>query len=56
MVPTTVFAHPPLVDVGLTEAEAAAQGLKFKVKHEVTTKWFTSRPLREPASARRFKR
>ena len=51
VVPTTVFAHPPLAAVGLTEAEATAQGLKFKVKHEVTTEWFTSRRLREPVSA-----
>lgn len=50
VVPTTVFAHPPLAAVGLTEAEARAQGKQFKVKHEVTTEWFTSRRLREPAS------
>jgi len=51
VVPTTVFAHPPLAAVGLTEAEATAQGKQFKVKHEVTTEWFTARRLREPVSA-----
>ena len=51
VVPTTVFAHPPLAAVGLTEAEATAQGKRFKVKHEVTTEWFTARRLREPVSA-----
>jgi len=50
VVPTTVFAHPPLAAVGHTEATARAQGKQFKVKHEVTTEWFTSRRLREPAS------
>lgn len=40
MVPTTVFSHPPLAAVGLTEAEATRQGLKF-----------TARRLPESASA-----
>nr|WP_240735102.1 NAD(P)/FAD-dependent oxidoreductase [Hymenobacter sp. UV11] len=51
VVPTTVFSHPPLAAVGLSEAEATRQGLKFTAKSELTTDWFTARRLREPVSA-----
>jgi len=51
VVPTTVFSHPPLAAVGLSEAEATRQGLKFAAKSELTTDWFTARRLREPVSA-----
>jgi glutathione reductase (NADPH) len=42
-VPTVVFTTPPLARVGLTEAAASAQGLKFTTQHEDTTGWFSSR-------------
>ncbi len=42
-VPTVVFTIPPLSAVGLTEKEAANQGLKFKVKYEDTSGWYSSR-------------
>ena len=51
LMPSAVFAHPVLASVGLGEAEATRQGLKFQVKHDVTTGWFTSKRLRTPRSA-----
>jgi glutathione reductase (NADPH) len=44
-VPTVVFTTPPLARVGLTEAAASAQGLKFTTHHADTTGWFSSRRL-----------
>jgi glutathione reductase (NADPH) len=45
-VPTVVFTTPSLARVGLTEAAASAQGLKFTTHHEETTDWFSSRRLK----------
>jgi glutathione reductase (NADPH) len=45
-VPTVVFTTPPLARVGLTEAAAFAQGLKYTTHHEDTTGWFSSRRLK----------
>jgi len=45
-VPTVVFTTPPLARVGLTEAAASAQGLKFTTHHADTTGWFSSRRLK----------
>ena len=42
-VPTVVFTLPPLSSVGLREEEARKQGLKFTVKHEDTSGWYSSR-------------
>src|SRR5882724_10807291 len=42
-VPTVVFTVPPLASAGLQEDEARKQGLKFKVKHEDTSGWYSSR-------------
>lgn len=33
VIPSAVFGLPPIARVGLLEAEAKAQGLRFKVKH-----------------------
>ncbi len=41
--PTVVFSIPPLAAVGLSEASARAQGLRFTVKHEDTSDWYSSR-------------
>jgi glutathione reductase (NADPH) len=38
-----VFTTPPLARVGLDEAAARAQGLRFSVHHEDTSGWYTSR-------------
>ena len=45
-VPTVVFTTPPLARVGLTEAAASAQGLRFTTQHEDTTDWYSSRRLK----------
>jgi glutathione reductase (NADPH) len=45
-VPAVVFTTPPLARVGLTEAAASAQGLKYTTHHEDTTGWFSSRRLK----------
>jgi glutathione reductase (NADPH) len=45
-VPTVVFTTPPLARVGLTEAAASAQGLKFATQREDTTDWYSSRRLK----------
>lgn len=42
-VPTVVFTVPPLASAGLREDVARQQGLKFKVKHEDTSGWYSSR-------------
>lgn len=42
-VPTVVFTLPSLSSVGLREEDANKQGLKFKVKHEDTSGWYSSK-------------
>lgn len=42
-VPSVVFTVPPLASVGLQEASARAQGLKFKVNQGDTSGWYSSR-------------
>ena len=49
-VPTVVFAIPPLAAVGLSEGEAHKKGLKFKVKKEMTSDWYSSRRIAEKYS------
>jgi glutathione reductase (NADPH) len=46
-VPSVAFTIPPIATVGLTESQARAQGLKFKVKSENTPNWYTARRLAE---------
>jgi glutathione reductase (NADPH) len=41
--PTVVYTVPPLARVGLLEAEAREQGLRFRVRHEETSGWYSSR-------------
>ena len=45
-IPTVVFTTPPLARVGLTEAAATDQGLKFTTHHEDTSGWYTSRRVK----------
>ena len=47
-VPSVVFTIPPMATVGLTEAKAHEQGLKFKVKSQKASDWFTARQAAEP--------
>jgi glutathione reductase (NADPH) len=42
-VPTVVFTLPPLASVGLQEEAAHQQGLKFTVKYEDTSGWYSSK-------------
>jgi glutathione reductase (NADPH) len=42
-IPTVVFTTPPLARVGLDEATARAQGLRFITRHEDTSGWYSSR-------------
>lgn len=50
-IPTVVFTLPSLARVGLLEAEAKEQGLRFKIKHESVPGWFTARRLNESCYA-----
>ncbi len=45
VIPTVVFSIPPLAAVGLREEVAKARGLKFTVKHEDTSDWYSSRRI-----------
>ena len=42
-VPSVVFALPPIASVGLSEADARAKGLKFRMRSELVPSWFTAR-------------
>lgn len=46
-VPSVVFTIPPLARVGLLEAEARKQNLRFRVQHEKTADWYTARRIGE---------
>jgi len=50
-VPTVVFTIPPLASVGLQEAAAGEQGLKFRTNYENTSKWYSSRRINLKHSA-----
>src|SRR5262249_2264905 len=49
-IPTVVFAIPPLASVGLSEREANERGLKYRVKTEITSSWYSSRRVGEKYS------
>jgi glutathione reductase (NADPH) len=42
-IPTVVFTTPPLARVGLDEAAARAQGLRFTTSKQDTSGWYSSR-------------
>lgn len=46
-VPSVVFAVPPLARVGLLEEEAKEQNLRFQVRHERTSAWYSARRVAE---------
>jgi glutathione reductase (NADPH) len=48
--PSVVFTIPPLASVGMKEKEAKEAGLKFRIKHENTASWASSRRLGETCS------
>jgi glutathione reductase (NADPH) len=49
-IPTVVFTIPPLAAVGLSETKAHEQGLKFQVRKEMTSDWYSSRRVAEKHS------
>jgi len=49
-IPTVVFTIPPLASVGLSERAAREQGLKYRVKKEMTSTWYSSRRVAEKYS------
>ena len=49
-VPSAVFTVPPLVSVGLTEAQAAEQGRTVTVTCQETSDWYSARRTNEPVS------
>ena len=49
--PSVVFTIPPLVSVGLQEKEAKDQGLRFRIKHEDSSGWASSRRVGETCAA-----
>jgi glutathione reductase (NADPH) len=49
--PSVVFAIPPLASVGMQEKEAKDQGVRFKIKHEDTSGWASSRRVGETCAA-----
>ena len=49
-IPTVTFTIPPLASVGLTEEQAAAANLKFRVNKTETSGWYSSKRLGEKHS------
>jgi glutathione reductase (NADPH) len=47
-VPSVVFTIPPMATVGLSEAAAREQGLKFQIKSRQVPDWFTARQAAQP--------
>lgn len=46
-VPSVAFSVPPIAAVGLSEAEARKQGLRFRVKSRKAADWYTARRVAE---------
>lgn len=46
-VPSVAFTLPPIASVGLGEAKARAAGLRFQLKAERTSDWYTARRVAE---------
>ena len=47
-VPSVAFTIPPIAMVGLSEEQALKQGLRFRMKSEKASDWFTARQAAEP--------
>ncbi len=50
-VPSVAFTIPPITSVGLTEDQARAQGLRFRVNQQDITDWQVTRHLQEDTAA-----
>jgi glutathione reductase (NADPH) len=46
-VPSVVFALPAIASVGLSEADARAKGMKFRMQSELVPTWFNARQAAE---------
>src|SRR5258706_1692035 len=46
-VPSVAFSVPPIAAVGLSEADARKQGLRFRVKSQKASDWYTARRVAE---------
>jgi glutathione reductase (NADPH) len=46
-VPSVAFSVPPIAAVGLSEAEVRRQGLRFRVKSQKASDWYTARRVAE---------
>lgn len=46
-IPSVAFTIPPIASVGLSEEEARARGLKFMLKSERASSWYTARRVAE---------
>jgi glutathione reductase (NADPH) len=49
-VPSVVFTMPPLAAVGLSKQHAHEQGLRFQIRHDITSSWYSSRRVGEESS------
>lgn len=49
-VSSVVFAVPSLASVGVTEAEANAEGRRVRIRREETASWYANRRVRETAA------
>lgn len=47
-VPSVAFTLPPIAAVGMGEEEARNSGLRYRVRSERTSDWFTARRIAEP--------
>jgi len=47
-VPSVAFTLPPIAAVGMSEQQAKRSGLRYRVKSERTSGWFTARRVAEP--------
>lgn len=47
-VPSVAFTLPPIAAVGLTEAQACEQGLRFRLQNQQTSGWFAARQAAQP--------
>ena len=47
-VPSVAFTIPPIAAVGLSEEEARRRGLRFRMKSQRASDWFTARQAAEP--------
>ena len=50
-IPSVVFTIPPLSSVGMLEEEAKEKGLKYKVNHQSSSNWYSSKRINEKFSA-----